>query len=156
MITKQWRAKHNDEVHCQTFALLNNMVQYKTICLLIFYYGLSSQGANFQKFHKKFHKSWTLCWAISEVWLCVLVHKWESTYHMRPCTIWCNLFNCNVAVLFLLLTIVTLCGLLYLYHFWDLYSKYMPDLLATCLIMLVYIVRVTLVEHRHFIHLFDT
>ena len=48
-------------------------------------------------------------------------------------------FNCIVVLFFLFLTTVTLCGLLQLHYFQNLWSEYMPDLLVTyiCVMILV-------------------
>ena len=46
-------------------------------------------------------------------------------------------FNCTVVSFFLFLTIVTLCRLLQLLYFQNLWSEHMPDLLLMCVIKLV-------------------
>ena len=47
------------------------------------------------------------------------------------------------------LTTVTLCGLLQLHYFKNLWSEYMPDLLVTCVMILV-LLKLLLAECRHF------
>ena len=68
-----------------------------------------------------------------------------STYRLQPL----SYFNCTAVLFFLFLTTVTLCGLLQLHYFKNLWSEYMPDLLVTC-VMIMVLLKLLLAERRHF------